>query len=79
MKNEYKAGAAIVVCAFPKRHEKLTEYSILDTAAATENILLAVEALGLGAVWTAVFQKKTCKKFVREKLYRYQTMLYYYV
>lgn len=65
----YKAGAAIVVCAIPeKAHEKLTEYSILDTAAATENILLAVEALGLGAVWTAVYPKKDLQKFVRETL-----------
>ena len=65
----YKAGAAIIVCAIPeKAHEKLTEYSILDTAAATQNILLAVEALGLGAVWTAVYPKPDLVKFVRETL-----------
>ncbi|MEA3448220.1 MAG: nitroreductase family protein [Bacteroidota bacterium] len=30
-------------------------YWLQDTCAATENILLAAEALGLGAVWTALY------------------------
>ena len=65
----YKAGACIVVCGIPeKAHEKLVEYAVLDTAAATQNILLAAEALGLGAVWTAVYPKSDLQKFVKETL-----------
>lgn len=30
-------------------------YWVMDTSAATENILLAAHSLGLGAVWTAVY------------------------
>lgn len=52
-----KAPAAIVVCgdltkAFPDRPAQ--DYWIQDTSAATQNILLAAHALGLGAVWTGV-------------------------
>ena len=50
------APAAVVICgdldkALPG---EAREYWIQDTAAATENFLLAVHALGLGAVWTGV-------------------------
>ena len=52
----YKAGAAIVVCGIPQQaHKKFLEYAILDPALASENILLAAEAMGLGAVWTAAY------------------------
>lgn len=51
-----KAGAAIIVCAVPeKAWEAKTEFAILDATLAGANILLAVEALGLGAVWTAAY------------------------
>ena len=43
------AGAAIVVVGNPE----VSKNWMLDCAAATENILLAVESMGLGAVWTA--------------------------
>ena len=43
----FKAPLAVVVCA---SDEQFWEQ---DCAAATENLLLAAEALGLGAVWTA--------------------------
>ena len=52
----YKAGAAIVVCGVPANaHKQLIEYAVLDTALASENLLLAAEAIGLGAVWTAAY------------------------
>jgi nitroreductase len=52
----YKAGAAIVVCGVQvKAHRQFIEYAILDSALASENILLAAEALKLGAVWTAAY------------------------
>ena len=51
-----KAGAAIVVCGVPaKAHLQKVEYAVIDGSLASENILLAVEALGLGAVWTAAY------------------------
>lgn len=51
-----KAGAALVVCALPaKAIQQKVEFAIIDATCASENILLAVEALGLGAVWTAVY------------------------
>lgn len=52
------AQLAIVVCgdmekALPNMPTR--EYWIQDASAATENILLAAHALGLGAVWTGVY------------------------
>src|SRR5512135_1609558 len=50
------AGAAIVVCGIPGKDEVYAaKYWVMDCSAATENILLAAHALGLGAVWTAVY------------------------
>ncbi len=45
------APLAIIVCGDTTR----SSYWYLDCSAVTENILLAVEALGLGAVWTAAY------------------------
>lgn len=45
------APMAIVVCA----DETKSDYWYLDCSAAAENILLAAEAQGLGAVWTATY------------------------
>ncbi len=65
----YKAGAAIVVCAVPeKAHDKMTEYAIIDASLAGQNILLAVEALGLGAVWTAAYPRQDRMVYVRHCL-----------
>ena len=52
-----KAGAAIVVCGDMNKAatNTKTDYWVQDCSAATQNILLATEALGLGAVWTAAF------------------------
>lgn len=51
-----KAGAAIIVCAIPgKAFNKSPEFAIIDASLAGENILLAIEALGLGGVWTAAY------------------------
>ena len=45
------APLAIVVCGDTTR----SSYWYLDCSAATQNVLLAAEALGLGAVWTAAY------------------------
>lgn len=52
-----KASAAIVVCGIPSQSfpGESAEYWIQDCSAATENLLLAVEALNLGAVWIGVY------------------------
>lgn len=46
-----EAPLAIVVCG----DTTLSSYWYLDCSAATQNVLLAAEALGLGAVWTAAY------------------------
>lgn len=64
-----KAGTAIVVCAAPQDAALgKEEFAILDCACASENMLLAAEALGLGAVWTAVYPSKDLMNFVRKEL-----------
>jgi len=52
-----KAGAAIVVCGIPEKSYPgiAQEFWVQDCSAATENILLAVEAIDLGAVWIGVY------------------------
>ncbi|MBO8130591.1 MAG: nitroreductase family protein [Candidatus Marinimicrobia bacterium] len=43
---------AIAVCG---EHEKSTDFWVQDCAAATENMLLSLPALGLGGVWIGVY------------------------
>lgn len=64
------ASAAIVVCGDTEKDCPAPYNSlwIHDCAAATENILLAVEALGLGAVWTAVAPNATIVDVVKDIL-----------
>jgi nitroreductase len=66
-----EAGAAIIVTGDTKRQfttENGEEYWMLDCSAASENILLAAESMGLGAVWTAVYPDKERIKAVRTLL-----------
>jgi len=64
-----KAGAAIIVCTEPEKAAgKSHEFAIIDASLASENILLAVEALGLGAVWTAVYPDARLMERVRSSL-----------
>ena len=46
------ANKAIVVCGDDQLSDNCW---VLDCSAATQNILIAAEAMGLGAVWTAVY------------------------
>ena len=52
-----RAGAAIVVCGDPEVTfpGEGREYWVQDASAATENLLLAAHAVGLGAVWCGVY------------------------
>ena len=64
-----KISAAIIVCGNTDKKEKLNEADYwMSLFAAFENILLAVEALGLGAVWTAVYPDNSKISFVRKTL-----------
>jgi nitroreductase len=64
-----KAGAAIIICAIPERaYEGSKELAVIDSSLAGENILLAVEALGLGAVWTAAYPYEDRMSTVRNIL-----------
>ena len=50
------APCAIVVCGdLSKSKEEDKDKWVVDCSAATENLLLATESLGLGAVWTGVY------------------------
>jgi nitroreductase len=52
-----KAPLAILVCG-DLGLEKSEGYWVVDCAAATQNLLLAAHALGLGAVWCGVYPRE---------------------
>lgn len=57
---------AIIVCGDSIR----SSYWYLDCSAVSENILLAAESLGLGAVWTAAYPYEDPHKHGTE-IYKY--------
>ena len=62
-----KAPAAVLVCGDLER-ERYPGYWVQDCAAATENLLLAAHASGLGAVWVGVYPKE-------DRVARFQQLL----
>jgi len=60
-----KAPLAFVVCGDQEVSE---QHWVEDTCAATQNLLLAATAVGLGGVWISVYPKKKHQKYVRELL-----------
>jgi len=64
------AGGAIVVCGTPREPKPgvTKDLWIQDCSAATQNILLAAEDEGLGAVWVCVHPIEAHIKHVREVL-----------
>jgi nitroreductase len=61
------APAAVVVCGDMSKHTDEAALNwVADCAAATQNLLLAAESLGLGAVWTAAFPYAARMDAVRE-------------
>lgn len=65
----YTAGAAIIVCSdASKAYNSSNDFAIIDASLASQNILLAIEALGLGGLWTAVYPDKVKMDFVSEIL-----------
>ena len=63
-----ESPVVIVVCANPGRSagrygsRGVQLYCLQDTAAATEHILLAVTALGLGACWVGAFDERAASQ-----------------
>ena len=64
------APVAVVICGVLDKAlpGEAREYWIQDAAAATENFLLAVHALGLGAVWTGVHPISERIRIIKEAL-----------
>ena len=58
------AAAVFVVCGDPGRSDHWVE----DTSAATQNLLLAVTALDLGAVWVGVYPRAEREEHVKRAL-----------
>lgn len=58
------AGAAIAVCGDPS----VSKWWVQDCSAATENILIAATALGLGAVWIGCYGSPEREQAIREVL-----------
>jgi nitroreductase len=56
-----EAALAIIVC-----FEAGSDHVVEDCSGATENLLLAAHALGLGAVWTAVYPNEKRVSDVRQ-------------
>lgn len=65
-----KAPLAIVVCGNMNKalEGQARGFWIQDTSAATENILLAAHALGLGAVWTGAYPNESRSAEIRKML-----------
>ncbi len=63
MKMAEKAPLAIVVCG-----DVSSDYWVQDASAATENLLLAAHAMGLGAVWCGIYPKEDRVEKLKEML-----------
>ena len=65
-----EAAAAMVVCGNLETDHTGSEnrYWVQDCCAVTENLLLAVQSLGLGAVWTASYPNEDRMNTIREIL-----------
>ena len=72
----WQAPLAIVVCGETTWFEgRENPYWQQDCSAATENLLLAAEALGLGAVWTGVYPNMQLAEPLGECLSQPETVL----
>ncbi len=71
-----QAPVCIVACVDPHRSARIYGqrgeqlYSIQDTAAAVQNMLLAAASLGLGSCWVGAFDEQKVHKYLRMPDYR---------
>lgn len=64
-----EAPLAVVVCGDLSRNPGASgDWWVMDASAASENLLLAAHALGLGAVWTGVYPRDERVQAVRRVL-----------
>lgn len=64
-----ESPAAIVVCGdMSKVDERNPEFWITDNSAATQNMLLAIEAMGLGGVWCTLYPGEERMQHARNML-----------
>lgn len=71
-----ESGTGIVVCGDISLYEKINQrekedntlYWVQDASAASENLLLAAHAIGLGAVWTGIYPLNSRIKIISERL-----------
>lgn len=63
-----ESSIAIVIAGDMEKAGDHKDFWQQDLAAATENLLLMVEALGLGAVWIGVYPKEERVQITREEL-----------
>jgi nitroreductase len=59
-----QAAAAIAVCGDPS----ISAWWVQDCSAATENILIAASAMGLGAVWLGCHERPEREEAIRQAL-----------
>jgi nitroreductase len=59
-----KAPVVFVICGDPDR----SDYWVQDTSAATQNLLLAATALGLGTVWVGIHPRPQREEHVKRAL-----------
>jgi|SRR5690554_7938109 len=62
-----KTGRGIVVCG-DKEKQNALGFLVADCSAAIENMLLAANALGLGAVWCGIYPKKDLVDIIQKTL-----------
>jgi len=66
---KYDSPVIIIPCVKNLRSVPFhTDLSNCDLSAASENILLAAHALGLGAVWCAIYPSKARAKAIKKEL-----------
>jgi len=63
-----QASAAIVVCCDPKLSKYKLPMWVQDCSAATQNILLAARALGIGSCWLGVYPDEARMKRIAKIL-----------
>ena len=63
-----QATLAILVCG-DEQSQQLKGYWIQDCSAATENILIAAHAIGLGAVWLGIYPREERILGIRQLLH----------
>jgi nitroreductase len=60
----YNAPLAIVVCSYPGYIPWEGDDGVVDCSAATENMLIAAKAMGLGSVWIGGFDSNALRQIL---------------